>query len=290
MANSPIRMVCLDLDGTVLNSAREITDATVNTLRKIDAMGIQVALVTGRSKGDTSLYAKRLSLSKPTPIVCYNGSYGFMVDTNTDQEDVLFSSGFPPEQARILLNLADKLGLVAQYYNGATGDVYAKPSNDEHRALLQRYAELTGKPQVIVTSYEECFSLTPSAKLLVLTNDTDSLLAAAAKELPPGAFQVLRGSNASFYCEFMMPDTGNKGAGLRRLCECMNIPIECCAGFGDGENDREFLTVAGLGCAMKNAKPAAKAAANVVIDWTNDEDGVALHLEKMIVEGLLRNL
>ena len=290
METSPVRMICLDLDGTTLNNAHEITDRTANTLRKIDAMGIQIALVTGRAKPSTALYAKQLNLSKPTPIVCYNGSYGFLIDTKTDKEDVLFSSAFAPEHTRILLNLAAKMGLVAQYYNGITGDVYAKPETDEHRALMKQYADLTGKDQVVVSSYEECISLAPSAKLLVLTNDADALLAAAAKELPPGVFQVIRGSPHAFFCEFLMPEMGNKGAGLRRLCECLKIPITSCVSFGDGENDREMLEVAGIGCAMKNARPAAQAAANVVIDWTNEEDGVALHCEKMITEGIIRSI
>ena len=181
MESSPIRMICLDLDGTTLNNAHEITDKTANTLRKIDAMGIQIALVTGRAKPFTALYAKQLQLSKPTPIVCYNGSYGFLIDTKTEQESVLFSSAFAPEHTRILLNLAAKMGLVAQYYNGLTGDVYAKPETDDHRALMQKYADLTGKAQVVVTSYEECITEAPSAKLLVLTNDADELLTAAAK-------------------------------------------------------------------------------------------------------------
>ena len=101
---------------------------------------------------------------------------------------------------------------------------------------------------------------------------------------------MIRGSPHAFFCEFLMPDMGNKGAGLKRLCECMNIPVACCVSFGDGENDREMLEVAGVGCAMKNARPAAKAAANIVIEWTNEEDGVACQLEKMILEGSLRSI
>lgn len=283
-------MICLDLDGTTLNSKHEITDKTKRILQHVDSMGIQVALVTGRSKGSTAHYAGQLDLSKPTPIVCYNGSFGFLVDSKTNTEDVMFQSAIQPDQARILLDFADRLGLVAQYYNGITGDVYARPLTDEHRQLLGRYEELTGKAQVLVDSYDEVLALTPSAKLLVLTHDSEMLLEEAEKELPAGMFQVIRGSPHSFFCEFLLPHTGNKGAGLKRLCDCLNIPIEQCVAFGDGENDKEFLAVAGLGCAMKNARPAAKEAANLVIDWSNDEDGVACQLEKMIADGLLKSI
>lgn len=50
------------------------------------------------------------------------------------------------------------------------------------------------------------------------------------------------------------------------LCDHLNIAIENTVAFGDGENDKEFLAAAGVGCAMKNARPAAKSAANIVID------------------------
>ena len=309
------RMVCLDLDGTTLNSAHEVTSLTRATLQKVDQMGIQVALVTGRSLGSTAHYVKELGLSKPTPIVCYNGSFGFMVDekkSESDREELLFSSTIPPDQTRALLALATKMGLVMQYYNGLTGDVYARPQTEEHHTLLGRYAELTGRKQVLVNSYDECMAQAPSAKLLVLTNDVDALLTAAEAELPPGMFHVIRGSPHAFFAEFLLPDTGNKGSGLKRLCERLGVPVEACVAFGDGENDKvqatltrnlnrtrsstthscpiilkEFLATAGLGCAMKNARDAAKAAANVVIEWTNDEDGVANHLEAMIAGGLL---
>jgi hydroxymethylpyrimidine pyrophosphatase-like HAD family hydrolase len=56
------------------------------------------------------------------------------------------------------------------------------------------------------------------------------------------------------------------GEGLRRLCECIGIPIENAVAFGDGENDQEMLQLAGIGVAMGNARPAAKNHANVVLE------------------------
>jgi len=280
------RTVCLDLDGTTLNSAHEVTPKTQQVLQQVDQLGVQICLVTGRNVESTAKYARQLGLSKPTPIVCYNGSFGFMVAAEPP-ETLLFSSTISPDQARTLLALVDKMGLVMQYYDGMTGDVYARPQTEEHHALLARYAHLTGRQQVFVNSYDECMSQGPSAKLLVLTNDVDALLAAAEAELPPGLFQVIRGSPHAFFAEFLLPSTGNKGSGLRRLCECLNVSVEECVAFGDGDNDKELLATAGMGVAMKNARQSAKEAANVVIDWTSDEDGVANQLEKMMAEGLL---
>ena len=58
----------------------------------------------------------------------------------------------------------------------------------------------------------------------------------------------------------------DKGLGLSLLCKHLEISILDTVAFGDGENDAEFLVAAGVGCAMKNARPKAKEAANIVIE------------------------
>ena len=70
----------------------------------------------------------------------------------------------------------------------------------------------------------------------------------------------------------------DKGSALQQLCDHLNIPIQGTIAFGDGENDKEFLAAAGLGCAMKNARPAAKSAANVVIEVIQSTPMVAYGL------------
>jgi len=61
----------------------------------------------------------------------------------------------------------------------------------------------------------------------------------------------------------------------------IGVPLDNVVAFGDGDNDIEFLRMAGRGIAMKNARDVAKSAANEVTLFSNDEDGVAMHLELM---------
>ena len=62
----------------------------------------------------------------------------------------------------------------------------------------------------------------------------------------------------------------------------MNVCVVKTVAFGDSWNDIEFLTLAGLGIAMKNGREQVKAAANLVTDFDNNEDGLAIHLEQML--------
>ena len=71
------------------------------------------------------------------------------------------------------------------------------------------------------------------------------------------------------------------------MCQHLGIDIDEVVSFGDGDNDKEFLQMSGQGHAMKNATPMAREAADVALGWSNDEDGVAKQLNRLVAEGLL---
>lgn len=72
------------------------------------------------------------------------------------------------------------------------------------------------------------------------------------------------------------------------MCIHLDIPLESCKAIGDGENDIEFLSMAGFGICMKNGKDVAKKAADAVSEWTNNEDGAMLALQQLERSGMLR--
>ena len=73
---------------------------------------------------------------------------------------------------------------------------------------------------------------------------------------------------------------------LERLCALTDTPREAVMAFGDGRNDLDMLEWAGVGCAVDNAVPEVKAAADELIP-SNDEDGVAQAVERLLDRGLL---
>jgi len=95
---------------------------------------------------------------------------------------------------------------------------------------------------------------------------------------------MIRGSPHPFFVEFLRPGCC-KGTGLAKLCEAIGISLENVAAFGDGDNDKEMLQLAGLGVAVKNARDVTKASADIVLELTNDQDGVAEFIAKLAREG-----
>ena len=109
-----------------------------------------------------------------------------------------------------------------------------------------------------------------------------------------GKFCAELGASASivlgmydWFLEVLNPEV-NKGNGLAKMCQQLQIPLEECVSFGDGLNDVEFLQKSGLGFALKNARDMAKKVADEVIEYTNDEQGVRRTLERLEQEGKLR--
>lgn len=213
-------------------------------------------------------YVEELALAQiSTCAVTQNGSVGFAFDRDNNKT-CIFEGGMSLTTAQKLLDLAVELNLVAQYYNGITGDVYACPTSPDHIRLLKRYAGLVGKEQII-GPYEDAMKLSLSAKLLILTEDPDALIAICRERFSADDFHLIRGTAGdkavSYFVEFLPPNV-NKGEGFRKVCEYIGVSPSEMITFGDGDNDYEMLVLAGCGCAMKNATDMTKKGANIVLE------------------------
>ena len=132
--------------------------------------------------------------------------------------ECIFELPIPSSNALKLLEFAERHNHVAQYYNGMTGEVQAVPKSEEHKQLLARYAELVGKEQTMLGSYESAIEKSLSSKILILSNDVDSLINESMNECFDEIFHIIRGSPFPFFVEFLDKNV-SKGMGLVRLCE-----------------------------------------------------------------------
>jgi hydroxymethylpyrimidine pyrophosphatase-like HAD family hydrolase len=143
--------------------------------------------------------------------------------------------------------------------------VFAVPQNDEHRALLARYAALVGRDQILIDDYQVAISKSLPAKVLILSNDAQTLYAKGKARYTEEQLNIFIGSPHPYFVEFLNP-SASKGAGLAQVCEHLGINMSEVVAFGDGDNDKEMLQLAGTGVAMRNATPGAKEAADVVLE------------------------
>jgi|LauGreStaDraftv2_3_1035109.scaffolds.fasta_scaffold143362_1 hypothetical protein len=192
------KLICLDLDGTTLNSHHELSIETITAIQKIASKGnTRISIVTGRSALSSIKYATQLQLNKiqgDTYIICYNGSTCIKIDReyNGNNHSLIFSNPINRSNARLLVDISLKLELVLQYYNVENGEMYAVPSKPEHYPLLNRYAELVGQKHIFLSDYDEVLSKCESPKVLVMTNNADELIEYCHKYLAPNIFHIIR--------------------------------------------------------------------------------------------------
>jgi Cof subfamily protein (haloacid dehalogenase superfamily) len=262
------RMLASDLDGTLLGSDDEPSPRTLAALRAAEEAGWIVVLATGRPARFVD------------PAVASLGVHGIAVCNNG-------ATVYDPVERRIVreVELTRAIALeVVDRLRGVEPDLIFAADWGLELAAEQAWIDTTPWPvpaDTLIGPPEE-FITGPIAKLLANhpTIPSDEL-AHRTRGLLHDLIEVTS-STGSGVIE-MTARGVSKGSALARVAADLGIGPEAVVAFGDMPNDTEMLRWAGLGVAMGNAHPAVKAAADEVTA-TNDEDGVALVVERLLAD------
>lgn len=263
----PIRLIAVDLDGTLLNSQHQVSPRNLSVLKSAIARGVQVVIATGKTHGSAREIIPLLGLSSPGVFV-----QGLVI--HNPDGSVRSSIVLEPEIVQSIVDFADEYDLVAIAYSNTRLLI-----RDEHPALhvLSGHSEPEAEIVGPLTEYGA-----PINKF-ILFGDNDHLLQ-ARKALTlklNGRVTIVQALTGML--EILPPGT-SKGAGLRKVIDELGISPENVLAIGDGENDAEMLRMAGIGVAMGNAMPEARQAADYIVA-SNDEDGVAEAVERFVLNG-----
>jgi len=259
--------VAFDLDGTLLNSRHGLSERTSRAVRRLGASGVRMVLVSGRMHVAMRPWAQRLGIREP--LISYNGA----LVKGAEGEEVLYHLPVPREMAVEVVEYAVHHRL---HFNLYFEDVWYVPQEGPWTRL---YAERTGVRPVIVPRLGEWVTHRSPTKIILIDQpDTVERLHREWLQRAQGRLYIT--TSEPEYLEFLHPKV-SKGAALQRVCAMLGVDCVEAAAFGDGRNDRSLLEAVGYGVAMANAHPDTKAVADY-ITATNDEDGVALVVEKWL--------
>lgn len=265
-----VKLVAVDIDGTLFNNRHEITPRVAQAIQRARAQGVLIVPATGRSPGSTQAIMARMGITGPG--VYLQGLLALDADGKVYHEQLMAA-----QTVRQVVAFAKERGLTPLIYSGSRIVVGALTY---HANLLTPYGEPA--PEVLVGPMESAPDRLPIHKMLLL--DEPERITKARPELA----RVLDGqasiTQALGIAVEILPHGASKGAGLMKLLDALGIPPEDTMAIGDGENDIEMLRMAGLGVAMGNSPDSVKAAADAVVA-TNDEDGVADALERFVLAG-----
>ena len=271
-----IRLIALDLDGTLLNSAKELTPRTRDALYAAAAQGIEIVPSTGRFYGGMPESVRALPFVRYA--ITINGSQVFDVRTG----GALYRAELPLEECLQILSYLDSLPVIYDCYmdnwGWMTAAMQAKADEfapDEHYRRMLR--ELRSPvPELKAYLREQGKSV---QKLQLFTRDLplrERLLKELDAMFPALAVSTSVGNNL----EINHRDA-NKGAALLHLAGVLGLERSALMAFGDGMNDLLMLSAAGTGVAMENAGEEVKAAADRVTA-SCDHEGVAQVIEELL--------
>lgn len=266
-----IKLIVVDLDGTLLNSKNEMTTPVETTLKKVIEQGVQVVIATGKTRFSANEIVERLGLK--TPGIYLQGLTIYQADGTISYQKTL-----DPTIARQVITFAEDRGFDVVAYSGAR--LLARSVFPKLKELSDKYHE--PEPEGI-GPLQNIVDEMPVNKLIAVKQGEPRRIKALRwqLEMQLGGSARLMQAMIDDMVE-ILPPKASKGVALQVLLKQLGVPAEETLAIGDGENDIEMIQLAGIGVAIGNADEKLKAVADHVVS-TNDEDGVADAIEKFVL-------
>lgn len=266
------KLLVLDVDGTLLNNAREISNRTLAALLKVQQMGVRIVLASGRPTYGLMPLAKTLELGNYGGfILSYNGCQIIKAQNG----EILFERRINPEMLPYLEKKARKNNFAIFTYH----DDIIITDTPENEYII---SEAVLNNQKIIKEDEFSTAVDfPPCKCMLVSNDEEALIVLEDhwRRQLNGTLDVFR--SEPYFLE-VVPCGIDKANTLGALMEKLNIKREEVIAIGDGVCDVTMLQLAGMGIAMGHSQYSVKVCADYVTA-SNEEDGVAQAVEKMIL-------
>lgn len=253
-------MLLSDMDGTLLNSEKRITDIDREAIEKFTALGGRFTVATGRTIQSFEQYRSLIELKYP--LIMYNGAA--IYDYN--QEKALFTQPLPDEAKAIAQEIIDLMPEIGGEVLKTDG-TYVYRNND--------YQKLHTKLCNIIPNYAELSEIEDGGWLKVL-------FAMSPEDME--YIQVLVRQNGYDSVEFvkssemfyeMLPKGVSKGSALREYRKLPNMDDFTFVSIGDFDNDIEMIKYADVGACPANAEDSVKSVADIVLSHSCENGAVA---------------
>ncbi len=258
-----VKIVFIDLDGTIKNSEGKISDKAFKSIEKLKKLGIYIVFTTGRSIPYTKYVAKTYNSS--SYIITSNGAEIY----NYSNDNVVFSSAISKENLEFIESLVKKYNLyfIANTKDNRCTNNYQNEGVLKADSLLEINSDIN---QVVIQSeninnmklFRRDLEVNKELKIANKTNNLEN--------------------KKKFFYDVTNSDV-SKGNAVRKLCEYLNISTDKTMAIGDSYNDIDMLNACKYRVAVANADKELKEIANIET-LSNDQDGVAVVLDRLYYE------
>ncbi|KAL3898435.1 MAG: hypothetical protein SGPRY_012839 [Prymnesium sp.] len=310
MRPDALHLVVSDMDGTLLAPTTDqghangrLTTRSLDCISRLHAAGVRFCIATGRPAPALQAHVDTIGLE--LPCVCFNGAALLIMRPGTAAHTEWLANYMRLEgvEQSVVKTCEELLELPPP--------LKARVTPPPCLSILSGHPPVFKITPIVIKSRDPQTRLDSPAsawQMVVMDSEPDKLAAKARATLGTGVHVIA----AEMHVEFLPRDV-HKATALEWLCEEQGVPLKHVVAFGDNHNDIEMLKVtkehivsshisklpvsclfvfslqaSGLGVAMANAKPEVKAAADLTLEWSNADDGVARQCEILLAEGRLR--
>ena len=268
-----LKVVAMDMDGTLLTTGQEILPYTKEILMKLQETGVSLVLASGRDIDSLQKIGQKLNLSaySQNGYICLNGLEIYDAKGNQlHQEEKL-----KREDAIVLANLAKQysIDMILFFKNDLYIMDFGETGITEHHFMTSTKYKIRDINDIPIHEFEDLRKI-------------------AFIQAPTHIRKVIPILQKQYHHQFdickvepewveINPYGTNKGTALMKYAEIKNVSIDHIVAFGNGENDMEMLKLAGRGIAMENSFENVKTIADDVCG-DNEHDGIGLYLQKYL--------
>lgn len=263
------KLIAVDVDGTLLDSKKNLTPETIKAVREAVNAGIIFTICTGRPIQGVEPLSEKLGLD--LPFITYNGAMIVMGKSRK----ILYAKTMRGEDVEPIYQLGKKLQTTVILW--VNNKFYVSPLSPE----AAKYGELSRTEPLPIDNLN---SLIAEGVTKVLFYDDVKKINHWAETVGPHVPPTVNYCTSQpFLLEFFDQEV-SKANALARLGAYYGLTREEMIAIGDGQNDLSMIKYAGLGVAMANAAPNIQQAADYVTS-SNDENGVAHVIYRFCLDG-----
>ncbi|KOP71735.1 Cof-type HAD-IIB family hydrolase [Cytobacillus solani] len=276
-----IKCIAIDMDGTLLTAAQQITPENLEAIRRAQSKGVEVVIATGRSYTEASFVLDAEGLI--CPMICVNGA-----EIRSANKEIVATNSLEKSTARKITAILDRYRLYFEVYtNKGTFtldeekavsimvDIYmsANPEADVNEVMKVAEKRITKGLVHKVESYDLLFNNDEHQiyKLLAFSFEQDILSEAKRELLKVEGLAISSSGEENLELTSI---NAQKGIALEKFAQANGIDMKDTMAIGDNYNDLSMFNLAGLSVAMGNADEVIKAQCDKVT-LTNEESGVA---------------
>lgn len=272
-AKLDVRLIALDLDDTLLNEEREITEKNLEALKECAQKGIYIVLCSGRAEDAILPFIKKIGIGEKETgryLIAINGCSIFDLHTREQvfckkvESDILVRTN----------EIAEEWGLRSEVYTPDT--IYYQ----EETKWTRLDVDLCGLKGKVVPNYKE-FIKQGFTKMLV-PGQPELLLKLQDVLRKEFGDRAVIFTSKPYFLEILPPNCG-KGEAVNFLAEKIGLPSDTTMAFGDSMNDESMIRLCKYGVCMKNGLDAIKEISDFVTDYDNNNDGIADFLRKYVL-------